>query len=101
MIYVIASVHVTPGKRAEFLGIFNANLPEVRAEKGCIEYFPAVDAAADIPPQVLDEDEVTILERWESVEALLAHLSAPHMLAYREKVADVVESVSIKVLREA
>ena len=101
MIHVIASVHVKPGKRAEFLEIFNANLPDVRAEKGCIEYFPAVDAAADIPPQVRNEDEVTILERWESVEALLAHLGSPHMLAYREKVADVVESVSIKVLREA
>jgi quinol monooxygenase YgiN len=35
------------------------------------------------------------------VEALRAHLKTPHMLAYREKVKDIVEVLSIKVLKEA
>jgi quinol monooxygenase YgiN len=101
MINVIASVHVKPGKRAEFLEIFKANVPHVRNESGCVEYYPTVDAVTDLPPQVLNEDEVTIIERWDNIEALHAHLGSPHMLVYRDKVKDMVESVSIKVLREA
>ena len=44
---------------------------------------------------------VTIIEKWESLAALRAHLTAPHMLTYREKVKDIVENVSLKVLQEA
>jgi len=101
MINVIASIRVRAGKREEFLSIFKANTAAVRAEKGCIEYFPALDIDAKLPPQVLDEHVVTILEKWESVDALRDHLKAPHMLTYREKVKDIVENVSLKVLREA
>jgi quinol monooxygenase YgiN len=73
----------------------------VREERGCIEYFPAVDIDADLPPQSLDENVVTIIEKWESLEALRDHLKAPHMLAYQEKVKDIVEDRSLKVLEEA
>lgn len=101
MISVIASVQVKPGHRAKLLEVFKANVPAVLAEQGCIEYFPAVDVVTDLPPQVLDEDTVTIIEKWESLDALLAHLKAPHMLAYKEKVKDIVANVSLKVLEEA
>ena len=43
---------------------------------------------------------VTILERWASLDALKAHSVAPQMLAYREQVEDLVEGVSLKVLRK-
>jgi quinol monooxygenase YgiN len=49
----------------------------------------------------LDENVVTIIEKWESLEALRDHLKAPHMLAYQEKVKDIVEDRSLKVLEEA
>ncbi|MBE9547242.1 MAG: antibiotic biosynthesis monooxygenase [Proteobacteria bacterium] len=101
MINVIASIRVKPGSLPEFLEIFKFNVPNVREEKGCIEYFPAVDIDADVPPQILDENVVTIIEKWESTEALRDHLNAPHMLAYKEKVKDIVEDVSLKVLQEA
>jgi quinol monooxygenase YgiN len=101
MIHVIASVQVKPGKVSEFLKIFKANVPLVKAEKGCIQYVPAVDVDADLPPQIMDENAVTIIEAWESLEALRNHLGAPHMLAYREKVSGIVENVTIKVLQEA
>jgi len=101
MISVIASVRVKPGKVSEFLAIFKANVPKVREEKGCIEYFPAVDIASGLPPQVLDENMVIVIEKWESLDALRNHLVAPHMLAYKEKVKDLVEDVSLKVLQEA
>lgn len=101
MIHVIASIHVKNGHRSEFLDVFKANVPNVRAEQGCIEYVPTVDIDADLAPQKLDESVVTIIERWESVDALRDHLVAPHMLSYKEKVKDIVETVTIKVLEEA
>ena len=101
MISVIASIRVKAGRRSEFLEIIKSNVPSVREERGCIEYLPAADIDADLPPQTLDENVVTIIEKWESLEALRDHLKAPHMLAYREKVKDIVEDLSIKVLEEA
>jgi quinol monooxygenase YgiN len=44
---------------------------------------------------------VTVIEKWRSVDHLMAHLSSPHMLDYKEKTSDIVESMDIKVLKEA
>ena len=99
MIYVIATVEVKPGKREAFLAEFHRNVPNVRAEKGCIEYGPAVDLKTEIKAQIpLRENTVTIVEQWESLQALQAHLLAPHMATYREQVKDFVASVSLQVL---
>ena len=100
MINVIASIRVKAGMLSEFVEIFKANLLSVREERGCIEYFPTVDINADLPPQSMDENVVTIIEKWESLDALRDHLKAPHMLSYKEKVKDMVEDLSLKVLQE-
>lgn len=101
MINVIASIRVKTGTLSDFLEIFKTIMPKVREEKGCIEYFPAVDIDAKLPPQILDEHVVTIIEKWESLEALRDHLEAPHMLAYGEKVKNIVTGLALKVLKEA
>ena len=101
MICVVATAKIKPGMRNQFLEIFNANVPAVRAEHGCIEYFPTVDIDAQISVQAMDGNEVVVIEKWDDVAALQAHLQAPHMLEYKEKVKDMVESVSLKVLEEA
>lgn len=101
MIHVIASVSIKQGRRPEFLDIFKANVPNVLQEKGCLEYRPTVDIAAGLDPQVLDENLVTIIEKWESLDDLRAHLTAPHMLDYRTKVSSMVEKVVLKVLEDA
>ena len=101
MIHVIASIRVQPGALSRFMEILKSNVPAVKAEKGCIEYRPTVDIDANLPPQRLEPDTVVIIERWESLDALRTHLSSPHMLAYREKVKDLVSGISIKVLQEA
>ena len=44
MIHVIAVITAKPGMRDSILQAFRANVPAVRAEKGCIEYGAAVDA---------------------------------------------------------
>ena len=101
MINVIASIHVKEGQVAAFLEIFKANIPTVLQEKGCLEYVPTVDVPTGLGPQELNPDRVTIVEKWGSLEDLLAHLVAPHMLIYQEKVKNIVEKVSLKVLTAA
>ena len=85
----------------EFIEIFKSNIPNVLEEKGCIEYVPTIDVSTGLPPQELNNNVVTIIEKWDSLEDLQAHLSAPHMLAYKETVKDIVDKVSLKVLGEA
>jgi quinol monooxygenase YgiN len=101
MIYVIASIHVKKGRLQDFIEVFKSNIPNVREERGCIQYFPMVDINADLPPQILDENVVTVIEYWDSLEALRDNLATPHMLVYKEKVKGIVENISIKVLQEA
>ena len=101
MIYVIASIRIKEGRRDAFVEIFKANVPHVLKEEGCLEYVPTVDAASGLPPQELDADVVTILEKWRSLDDLKAHLAAPHMRAYREQVKDLVAGLSLKILTAA
>ena len=101
MIIVLASIKVKPGSCAEFIEIFKANVPNVLAEIGCIEYAPTVDVETGLPPQQLDGNIITIVEKWDSVAALQAHLVAPHMLSYKEQVKDIVLDVGLKVLQPA
>ena len=44
MLNIVAIITTKPGKRADVLEAFNANVPAVLAEKGCIEYTAVVDA---------------------------------------------------------
>ena len=101
MIHVIASIGVKPGKRAEFIKIFKANVPNVLAENGCIEYIPAIDAESGIEAQWLDETVVTVIEKWESLDALHAHLAAPHMKSFTDNTANLVEDISLTILKNA
>ena len=101
MIYVIASIKAKTGKRKELLACIQENLTNVHAEVGCVEYQPMIDTKSSLGGQELDESTVTIIEKWETMSNLNAHAVAPHMLEYREKVKDIVESVSLKVLTAA
>jgi quinol monooxygenase YgiN len=101
MINVIAALRIKDGRVAEFLEIFKANVPNVLKEKGCIEYAPTVDLATDLAVQEKDANVVTIVEKWNSLEDLKAHLVAPHMQAYSAKVKGLLEGRSIKILGTA
>lgn len=102
MIHVIATIELAPGTRAAFLAEFRKIIPDVKAEAGCIEYGPAIDAETDIPIQVaIGADRVVIIEKWESVAHLKAHSVAPHMQAYRPRVKDYVRNMELRVLSPA
>ena len=103
MIRVIATIQVKPGQRGAFLAALRANVPHVLAEPGCRDYTPMLDVASGLPPQVpLRPDVVTIVEAWDSLDALRVHLSGlPHMLRYREATQDQVAGVTLQVLQPA
>lgn len=99
MIHVIATIELKPGCRESFLAEFARIVPLVRAEEGCIEYGPAVDAITDISAQLpARADVVTVVEKWATVEHLKRHLSAPHMEEYRPKVKDMVSKTTLAIL---
>ena len=101
MIDVIASIQLRAGSLDAFLAEFHALVPSVLDEDGCISYYPARDIDTGLASQQLDPHRVTVVEKWESLDALHAHLKAPHMLAYREAVKDYVESVTLRVVQKA
>jgi len=99
MIYVIATVECKQGRRDAYLDVLRSNIPNVRAEQGCLKYEATLDVNSGIPVQgPLRENVITIVEAWENLDALHRHLKAPHMLAYREKAKDLVSKLSIQVL---
>jgi quinol monooxygenase YgiN len=102
MIHVIATIETVPGKRDALLAEFHRIVPLVRAEPGCLEYGPTVDVASGLGAQVpLRENVVTIVEKWESVDALKAHSQASHVVEYRGRVKDLVVRTQLQVLRPA
>jgi len=99
MIHVIAVVTAKPGKREEVLQHFRANVPAVRAGKGCVEYGATVDAEPALPIQTrYGADTFVVVEKWDSLDALKAHAAAPHMAAYASKVKEMIAGRAIHVL---
>src|ERR1044072_9121077 len=102
MIHVIAVLTAKPGKREEILGHFRANVPAVRAEKGCIEYGAAVDAENALKVQTKwGPDTFLVIEEGESRESLQPPPPAPHMAAYAPKTRELMASRVIHILSPA
>jgi len=99
MIHVLAYITAKPGQRDALLKEFRAIIPTVHAEKGCVEYGPAIDAVGAGALQTpLGGDSFVVVEKWESLETLKAHAAAPHMAAYGARTKDMVAGRVIHVL---
>jgi len=102
MIHVVAIITAKPGMRESILQAFRANIPAVRAEDGCIEYGPAIDADGVGSFQAkVGPDAFVVVEKWRDVAALKAHAAAPHMAAYAAKVKEMIASRVVHVLAPA
>ena len=75
--YVTAHITAQPGKGKELREIMVANIPLVRAEKGCLRY--------DLLCSPDNPDLLLFNEAWEDRAALDAHLVSAHMRAYHGK----------------
>jgi quinol monooxygenase YgiN len=102
LIHVIAVITAKPGQREPILHHFRANVPAVRAEKGCIEYGAAIDAEGAPSFQTKwGADTFLVVEKWESIDALKAHAAAPHMAAYAAKTKEMIANRVIHILSPA
>ncbi len=102
MIRVLATIELAEGRRDDFLLEFAKIVPLVLEEQGCLEYGPMVDVPTSIGAQAnIRENAVTVVEKWESVDALEAHLVTPHMIEYRKKVKEMVTGTELRILKPA
>ena len=98
-VHVIAVITAKPGKRNQILEAFQANVPAVHAEDGCITYQATVDTEGAGPIQTaVGPDTFVVVEKWASLDALKAHAAAAHMAAYAAKVKDLIADRVIHVL---
>ena len=101
-VHVIAVITAKPGRRAELLEAFQANVPNVHAEDGCIEYVATVDTPDGHSTQTaFGDDTFVVVETWESLDALKAHGAAPHMAAYAAKTREMIAKRVVHVLSPA
>lgn len=99
IVHVMAVITAKAEMRAQVLAAFNENVANVLAEDGCIEYGATIDT-----PEVGDfqsafgPDTFVVVEKWQSLEHLKAHIASPHMAAYAAKVKDMLANRVIHVL---
>ncbi|BAE85571.1 putative quinol monooxygenase [Desulfitobacterium hafniense] len=77
MIIAITSFKTKPGQRSEFVELAQDCIKGTHAEKGNVMY------EALLAPE--DENTVFYIEQWENLETAVAHLQAPHYLAFSQK----------------
>ena len=99
-VYVLCRFDLTPDADvAEYAGKTLSVVPTVRAEKGCRMYTLLKDAATDWDkPMRFGGRTMWMLEKWDSVEALKAHLETPHMKAFGPTVRQMRTSSTFHVL---
>ncbi len=99
LVHVLAVITAKSGKRAEVLANFNANVPAVHAEDGCIEYGAVIDCAdASTFADAYGSDTFVVIEKWSSLDHLKAHAAAAHMKAYSEKNKDLLADRKVHVM---
>jgi quinol monooxygenase YgiN len=102
MICVIATIEVAAGRRDELLALLKGVAPKVRTEKGCIAYGPMIDVRSGLAAQgPVRDNAVVMIEKWESVAALQAHLKTLHMAEYFRKSEELQASLELQVLQPA
>lgn len=70
-ITVTVLIKTFDGKATEEIQNFHAIVDTVLAEQGCLHY--------ELTQSIHDENHFVLLEKWESMSALEAHLQTPHM----------------------
>ncbi|NNG75505.1 antibiotic biosynthesis monooxygenase [Acinetobacter sp. ANC 4277] len=102
MLIVIADIQLRSGAqhRENVLNAFRKITPVVLQEDRCYGYELLVDHESNMNYQTKLPDSITMLEHWESIEHLNAHLQTPHMQAYKQHVKDDVLDVKIQIMQK-
>ncbi len=98
MIYSVVTMIIKDGKMEEFLNVCKKLRPLVLAEQGCMQYDYVKDI--DIPTQshqeAVNENRITLYEKWESMDALHIHSQKDYMKEYGKNVSSLRDSVTIR-----
>lgn len=76
MVVVNGIVRTTQADIAALKDAIGTMEQESRLESGCMDYTFSVE--------VSDPDVVRITEKWENVDALMAHMATPHMAEFQK-----------------
>ena len=102
LVHIVAVITAHSGKREEILSAFKKNVPLVHQEDGCIEYGAVIDTENVGPFQAkLGENTFFVIEKWESLDHLMAHATSDHMKSYAAKTKDLIANRQIHVLSAA
>ncbi|MBW2942435.1 putative quinol monooxygenase [Zhongshania aquimaris] len=74
MLVISARITVNPKDTASYIAGAQKILAPTHAEEGCIDYSIAVDIA--------NPNMICIFEQWASEDALMTHLSLPHIAEF-------------------
>ena len=78
MIKVVAKSEYYPEEIEKALGFFDEMLACSRAEEGCISY--------ELYRSLEDPNTMTVIETWETMEALTAHRENEQVISIRDKI---------------
>jgi quinol monooxygenase YgiN len=104
MIHVFAVYTAHPGRRRELLDRLSEWVPGSLPQKGCIEYSVTVDADIVGPMHSqtrFGPDSVAIVEKWESMDHLMAHSASAEVLGYIEVLMPIIASRVVHFMSEA
>jgi quinol monooxygenase YgiN len=96
VLHVVVTMMVKEGRMEEFQGLCRELRPKVLAEPGCLAYDYTRDLAGPFGGRGLEPNRVTLLERWESLEALKVHLTAKHLKETGARMAELRASVEVR-----
>jgi quinol monooxygenase YgiN len=97
MVHVIVTMRIKEGQMPAFLAVCAELRPQVIQEQGCIAYDYTRDTVSPRGgQQPVEADRITLIERWESMSALKAHLETPHMKMAGAKMNDMRSSIELR-----
>ena len=80
MLIIAGILRINKPATDDILEVCRVMMETTSKEDGCLDYVFSFDP---VDPEILH-----IYERWESQEALEAHFAAPHMIPFREAIAN-------------
>lgn len=90
MIFLIATLTIKPGSLPAIREAVMPCIEATRKEEGCVSY--------DLHESITDPNTLVFVERWESREALTAHFSAPHLIAWRDAGGEYFTGRKIEII---
>jgi quinol monooxygenase YgiN len=91
LLTVIAYMKAAPGKEEELRAALEALIEPTRQEKGFVNY--------DLHRSEEDPGRFFFYENWESGEDLDAHLAAPHLVDFADRMGDLLDESGLSVNR--